>query len=39
MDEIPSTSGHDMDSDREWRRSGLEQEPPLGAHLTTSRRG
>ena len=26
------------DADRQWP-SGLEREPPLGAHLTTSRRG
>ena len=27
------------DPDPQWRSSGLEQEPPLGAHLATSRRG
>jgi hypothetical protein len=36
MQPVPAPS---VDPDSEWRSSGLEREPPLGAHLTTSRRG
>ena len=32
-------ASHRMEPAEPWRRLGLEQEPPLGAHLTTSRRG
>jgi hypothetical protein len=39
MNEIPSTSDSNADPELQWQQSGLEQEPPLGVHLTTSRRG
>jgi len=38
MDGMATVSNYDRDADRRWP-SGLEREPPLGAHLTTSRRG
>ncbi|MGD0504117.1 MAG: lecithin retinol acyltransferase family protein [Steroidobacteraceae bacterium] len=31
--------GHEVDPDAPWLPPGLEHEPPLGAHLTTSRWG
>jgi hypothetical protein len=39
MDDMQPMSAPNADPDSEWRSSGLEREPPLGAHLTTSRRG
>jgi hypothetical protein len=39
MDVMQPVSAHNVDPDAGWRSSGLEREPPLGAHLTTSRRG
>jgi hypothetical protein len=39
MDPIPTVPGGNRGSGPRWRPLGLEQEPPLGAHLTASRRG
>lgn len=39
MDYMRLMSDHNADPDPERRPSGLDQEPPLGAHLTTSRLG
>jgi hypothetical protein len=39
MVDMQPVSAPNVDPDPEWRSSGLEREPPLGAHLTTSRRG
>jgi Lecithin retinol acyltransferase len=38
MDNMATVFDAGEDADRSWP-SGLEREPPLGAHLTTSRRG
>src|ERR1700690_41986 len=38
MDDTQSVSDHNVVPHPEWP-SGLENEPPLGAHLTTLRRG
>jgi hypothetical protein len=39
MDAMQPVSADYVDPDPGWRSSGLEREPALGAHLTTSRRG
>ncbi|HME40459.1 MAG TPA: lecithin retinol acyltransferase family protein [Steroidobacteraceae bacterium] len=39
MDHAQSIADHDVDSESGWRALGLKQEPPLGAHLATSRWG
>jgi hypothetical protein len=38
MEGMQAASDH-LDPNPGWRASGLDQEPPRGAHLTTSRRG
>ena len=38
MDDTPTVSDNGKGADAKWP-SGIEQEPPLGAHVTTSRRG
>jgi hypothetical protein len=39
MDDMRPTSDHNVDPDLERQPSGLDQEPPLGAHLITPRLG
>jgi hypothetical protein len=39
MEHAHRISGCNPDAESRWQASGLEQEPSLGAHLTTSRRG
>jgi hypothetical protein len=39
MDDMQPVTAHNVNPDPGWRSSGLEREPPLGAHLTTARRG
>ena len=39
MEDVQPVSARDANPDTMWRASGLDQEPHLGAHLSTSRRG